>query len=352
MSTINYDHKVKDYIAGLNATGHVTHKSYKKTSVTLHHNAGRLSHEGVLNVWKTRPASAHFDVDARGDVCQYVKVLEYAWAAGSTEGNMRSIHIEMANSTLSPAWGVSETTWKSAARLAGWLFANVVGSRPSTSNFFQHSHWRSTACAGPTINKAWSQVLFEAQKAYDYFKGVTTPPRPAQPAKPATPVQPPRAGQKSSTQIAAEVWAGKWGSGAERARRLTAAGFNAAAIQALVNKGVGKTGGAAPAPRPAAPAGKSVATVAAEVIAGKWGNGADRTSRLSKAGFNAAAVQAEVNRRLGAKPAAPKPAGKSVGTIAAEVIAGKWGNGADRKNRLTKAGYNYSAVQAEVNRRL
>lgn len=41
---------------------------------------------------------------------------------------------------------------------------------------------------------------------------------------------------------------------------------------------------------------------------------------------------------------------KTVTELAREVIAGKWGNGADRKNRLTAAGYDYGAVQAEVNR--
>lgn len=46
----------------------------------------------------------------------------------------------------------------------------------------------------------------------------------------------------------------------------------------------------------------------------------------------------------------PKSSGKkSVDTIAREVIQGKWGNGADRKNRLTKAGYNYNTVQKRVN---
>jgi N-acetylmuramoyl-L-alanine amidase len=41
---------------------------------------------------------------------------------------------------------------------------------------------------------------------------------------------------------------------------------------------------------------------------------------------------------------------KTVTEIAKEVIQGKWGNGEDRKNRLTKAGYDYQAVQVEVNR--
>ena len=35
--------------------------------------------------------------------------------------------------------------------------------------------------------------------------------------------------------------------------------------------------------------------------------------------------------------------------IAKEVLDGKWGNGADRKNKLTQAGYNYSEIQAIVN---
>lgn len=35
--------------------------------------------------------------------------------------------------------------------------------------------------------------------------------------------------------------------------------------------------------------------------------------------------------------------------IAKEVLAGKWGNGAERKSKLTKAGYNYATIQAIVN---
>lgn len=53
------------------------------------------------------------------------------------------------------------------------------------------------------------------------------------------------------------------------------------------------------------------------------------------------------------KPAAPaQPARKSLDAIAAEVIAGKWGNGTDRVNRLRAAGYDPTAVQAKVNERM
>lgn len=40
---------------------------------------------------------------------------------------------------------------------------------------------------------------------------------------------------------------------------------------------------------------------------------------------------------------------KSVDELAREVIRGEWGNGAERKRRLTEAGYDYNAVQARVN---
>ena len=40
---------------------------------------------------------------------------------------------------------------------------------------------------------------------------------------------------------------------------------------------------------------------------------------------------------------------KDLDTIAHEVIRGLWGNGQERKDRLTKAGYSYSSVQKRVN---
>ena len=43
---------------------------------------------------------------------------------------------------------------------------------------------------------------------------------------------------------------------------------------------------------------------------------------------------------------------KSITDVAREVMHGLWGNGADRITRLTQAGYDYAAVQAEVNRLL
>ena len=95
---------------------------------------------------------------------------------------------------------------------------------------------------------------------------------------------------------------------------------------------------------------KSNEVIAQEVIQGKWGNGADRKARLAAAGYDYSVIQARVNELVNGQP--QKPVNKSVESVAKEVILGIWGNGAARKEALTKAGYNYSEVQALVNKLL
>lgn len=60
------------------------------------------------------------------------------------------------------------------------------------------------------------------------------------------------------------------------------------------------------------------------------------------------------DKTVGSKPVekpveTPKPAKKSIDTVAREVISGKWGNGLTRKHKLESAGYNYRDVQRRVN---
>ena len=89
---------------------------------------------------------------------------------------------------------------------------------------------------------------------------------------------------------------------------------------------------------------KSIDELAREVIAGNWGNGQDRKNRLTSAGYDYSAVQAKVNELMGGIKST-----KSVDQLAHEVIYGYWGNGQDRKNLLTAAGYDYNIIQARVN---
>ena len=86
---------------------------------------------------------------------------------------------------------------------------------------------------------------------------------------------------------------------------------------------------------------KNITDLAKEVLAGKWGNGSVRKTKLTNAGYDYSTVQAEVNRILCGK--------KTSYAIAQEVIAGRWGNGAIRMVKLTAAGYSASVVQGMVN---
>lgn len=85
---------------------------------------------------------------------------------------------------------------------------------------------------------------------------------------------------------------------------------------------------------------------------------------LERAGINAAKSVAEYGGlklkggQIGgsSKPSSPKPkptpkpSKKSVAEVAREVRRGIWGNNPKRKQALEKAGYDYSVIQAEVNR--
>lgn len=76
----------------------------------------------------------------------------------------------------------------------------------------------------------------------------------------------------------------------------------------------------------------------------KKANATTLADKLKKAGFDT-----YITTKGGTAVAAEAPAKKSVDEIAREVIAGKWGNGATRKQKLASAGYDYSAVQKRVN---
>ena len=87
---------------------------------------------------------------------------------------------------------------------------------------------------------------------------------------------------------------------------------------------------------------KSVSVLAQEVLAGKYGNGEDR--KINLAG-RYKEVQAEVDRLLKAQSKPQATNEKTIDQLAVEVLAGKYGNGITRKIKLGKL---YSQVQARV----
>lgn len=89
--------------------------------------------------------------------------------------------------------------------------------------------------------------------------------------------------------------------------------------------------------------------VARDVMAGKYGNGQDRINRLKAEGYNPTEVQNLVNKLLNEPAPKPKP---NPNNVVDAVIRGDYGNGQNRRDRLAAEGYNPDEVQNLVNAKL
>lgn len=133
---------------------------------------------------------------------------------------------------------------------------------------------------------------------------------------------------KDNKTIAEEVLQAKWGNGADREKRLTAAGYDYDAIQEIVNQLVKERSK------------KTNEQIAAEVIQGKWGKYSEWQSKLEKEGYKYNDILSLVISSL---------LDSKIELIARQVLDGMWGNGQDREDKLKAAGYNYDVIQNKVN---
>lgn len=253
--------------------------------------------------------------------------VRYMWGydgnAGNTEHHSGRALDFMVYDKAAGDW-IRNYIWKHRARLG---LQHVIWYQKITSTVTQPGVVRKMADRGSVTenHKDHVHVLF--------FTGTYK-----KPDADKAPVDPAPPKKKTDAEVAREVVQGKWGNGYTRTQKLRAADYDPNTIQRLVNKLLDDDKAAAKK--------KTVSQLATEVIRGSWGTGATRVTRLTKAGYNASAVQKEVNRLLGVNQK------KTVNQLASEVIRGEWGTGEVRVQRLTRAGYNAKAVQSEVNRRL
>jgi len=326
-------YSVRQYPAS-SANYDTSRKTIKK--IIIHH-AASTSFDSIGQVFAnpSRGASAHYGVGRNNNVDQYVPEKFTAWHCGNYPVNQESIGIENVNSTGAPNWNVADETKNTLVELC----ADICRRNPSIGrlqpgvNLFGHKQVaapnKPTACPMTLID-----FLPELARRVNALLDSGSAPQP-------TPQ--PQPGKKTNEQIANEVLAGQWGNNPHRRNALIAAGYDYNAIQAIVN---GKVGNPTTAPR------KSNEVIANEVLAGAWGNGDDRRNRLTAAGYDYRTIQNIVNQKVAGSPTPSKPARLSNEQVADQVLAGAWGNGDDRKNRLSAAGYDYGAVQAIVNQKL
>ena len=249
--------------------------------VIIHHNAGNLSIRGCYDVWQSRPASAHYQVQSDGRIGQLVWDRDTAWHAGNWNANTTLIGIEHADVSSSP-WKVSEACLEAGAHLVAAICRYYKLGRPQWGkNVFGHKNFSSTECPASLAGSQHKAYMARAQYWYDHMTGTKPAPAKPSPAKPKPAPKP-----SNIDALADAVIRGDYGNGEERKRRL---GANYAAVQKRVNE---KLAGRAPAK----PSGPNIDALADAVIRGDYGNGEERKRRL---GSLYAAVQKRVNQKLG-----------------------------------------------------
>ena len=311
-------------------------KGYKVCKITPHHMAGVLSGEQCARLFQNpnRQASANYCIGNDGGIVGCVDENNRAWTSSSFSNDCQAITIEVSNSSTGGDWPISEAAWNSLVNLCVDICKRhgftLKYDGTKNGSLTRHNMFAATSCPGKYLQSRFQEL---ADTVNSRLNGNTE-----------TSSSSSTSSKKSNEKIADEVIAGKWGNGNDRKTRLENAGYNYSAIQSIVNqKLTGKTSNTTTNK-------KSMDTIVDEVIAGKWGNGNDRKTRLENAGYNYSEVQAAVNNKLSGKSTSSNK--KSNETIADEVIKGLWGNGADRKNKLTAAGYDYNAIQSIVNQKL
>lgn len=156
-------------------------------TIVRHHNAGtNLSTADVWNIWQSREASAHYQIEVDGRIGQLVNDWDTAWHAASPAINSTSIGLEHANTGGPPGWPISNATIINGARLAAALCKAYGLGRPKYgANIRDHREFTATSCPhalapGGPYHDQW---MTEAGRFYDELtSGPKPPPLPTTPA--------------------------------------------------------------------------------------------------------------------------------------------------------------------------
>lgn len=266
--------------------------------ITPHYMAAKWSGRQCADYFAStsRQASSNYCIGVNGDIAMSVDEDDRAWTSSSGWNDRQAITIECGNVNNSTG-EMTQATWNSLVNLCvdicrryGFRL-NYTGNR--NGSLTEHRMFASTDCPGQWLHSRMGQLAKEVNARLDGT---------------ATGQSQPTSGQSQATSYLVKVTA-------DVLNIRKGPGTSYAVTGQIKDKGT--------------------YTIVEE--SNGWG-------RLkSGAGWISLAYTSK-----GGATAAKK----SVDEVAREVIAGKWGNGQDRKNRLTAAGYDYSAVQKRVNQLL
>lgn len=308
-------------------------RNQKISKITVHHMAGNLSVETCGNVFASsaRQASSNYGIGSDGRVGMYVEEKDRAWTSSSSWNDNRAVTIEVANDQIGGNWHVSDAAWNKLVALCVDIckrngMTSLTWTGDKNGSLTCHYMFAATSCPGPYLKSRMAELA----------RTVTA-----------------RLGGSSS---------GSTGSGSASApsnsnKEYTGTGFGGTyrCNTSALNVRTAPTTSASVVAQ--YKSGQTVNlddwyTIANGYVWGRYTGSSSGQKRYVAVGK--ATGKPETNDYLikVSSGSGSSSASKSIDTLAREVIAGKWGNGSDRKNRLTAAGYDYNAVQKRVNQLL
>ena len=284
-------------------------------TITIHCVVGQCSVETLGNIFAptSRQASSNYGVGVDGRIGMYVEEKDRSWCSSNAANDHRAITIEVASDTTYP-YAVNDKAYAALIDLVTDIckrngIKKLVWSTSKTDrvnhrngcNMTVHRDYANKSCPGDYLYNRHGEIAAEVNKRLNASEEKTE--------------------DKPTTQTLYRVQVGAYSKKANAdamVEKIKKAGFDTymVKVDGLYKVQVGAFS--------------------------KKSNAENMKAKITALGFDAF-----ITTKSGT--AVSTETKKSVTELAKEVIAGKWGNGADRKTRLTQAGYDYNAVQAKVN---
>lgn len=308
-------------------------RNQKISKITVHHMAGNLSVETCGNVFapSSRQASSNYGIGSDGRVGMYVEEKDRAWTSSSSWNDNRAVTIEVANDQIGGNWHVSNAAWNKLVELCvdickrnGMTSLTWTGNK--NGSLTCHYMFASTNCPGPYLTSRMPELAKTVTARLNGSSSGST-----------------GSGSASTPSNSNKEYTGTGFGGTYRC--------NASDLNVRT------------APTTSAPvvaqykSGQTVNlddwyTIANGYVWGRYTGASSGQKRYVAVGKATGKPETDDYLIKVSSGSGSSSASKSVDTLAREVIAGKWGNGDTRKQKLEAAGYDYDAVQKRVNQLL
>lgn len=271
---------------------------YTVSKITPHHMAGVLTAAqcGKIFQSESRNASSNYGIGNDGTIALYVDEDNRAWTSSSKSNDCQAITIEVSNSATGGNYPISEAAWNSLVNLCvdickRYNFKLLYDGTPNGS-LTKHNMFANTNCPGNYLESKFPELADTVNSILDGLK-----------PKPELPKPSPLSRKIGDVVTINGVYVASNSTKKLKPARTTGTItkiINGALNPYLldngnlgwVNDNVIISSNEAPSTL------KDTETIVNEVIAGKWGNGDERKKRLNAAGYNYTEIQALVNKKL------------------------------------------------------